>query len=469
MQSFRLRPFSFTACMAALCLAPSISAETLHDAVNRACNLHPEVSTARLLVMEAEQRVKETRSSIFPRLDGTAEAGLTDDFDPDDTSLDNGRPLSGQLTLDQPLYLGGRARAAIKGAKSEVRAQKYRSIRQILDVQLTAIEAYINLSRAIDVLGVRQKNIQALETRKNEAERRYALGAGTQTDVLQAVARIERGQAEIMNAWQDIRREEANFIEATGTAQTGELEFPRLPIMPNSLNDAIIKADQVNPDIRAAQALIDVATSNVRGIQKTFDPELRLIGQASMQRDTVFNGFDRDEASLRLRMSVPLFDGGRGRAAEKRSLYARNRTFYDRNLSIQRTREAISTAWTQYETNNNLVTINKNLADVARRAVTAVRKEVEAGFRPNLDILDAQQELLEAELSYTASRYDAVLAAYLVKGQIGDLEVGAFERCRRLQPDITLKPKRKIWEQDLGFGIKIVSPYKRVKRGPRGK
>ncbi len=456
--------------LAPLIMVPQLSsAETLTAAVNKACIFHPEAHTASILVSEAKERVRETRSTILPQVNGVTEFGLTEEFGRDGTALDNGRPVSLRLSLDQPLYLGGRGRAAIKSAKHELRSQQFQSVRQILSVQLSAVQAYVDLARAHELLRVRQENLAVLEKRRHDAQRRFELDAGTKTDIVQARARIERGQAEIIGATRDIREAEAAFNEAIGGAPEGEIMFPTAPPMPGSVAEALDRAGMINPDVKASEALMDAADQNVKTVQKTWYPEFRLIGDVSAQRDTVFNGFERDDASLRLRMNVPLLAGGAAKARERRSLFAKNRAYHDRNLTLGRVRESVSSSWAQYDASKKLVIINRRLVETAQIATVSVKKEAEAGFRPNIDILDAQQELLEAQLALTQSRYDEVLAAYIVKGVIGDLGIPSLSHCSKAMPDMTSKPKRKIWEHDLGFGIKITSPDPRPRRGPRGK
>lgn len=444
---------------------------SLTEVVNSACTFHPDVYTAGLQLEEANERVKEARATVFPRVNSITEIGIADDKDSLNSPLRNSRPMFTQLSLDQPVYLGGRARAAIKGAKFQRESERFRSESQILNAQLTAIQAYITLAEAQEVLSVRQQDLTALEQRRDDATRRFELGGGTRSDIVQAEARIARGQAEIVAATRNISEAQASLYEASGIMQSEKLSLPAVPGVKPSLVASLEKAGQVNPDIKASNALIDVSKQNIKTAQGDRSPELRLLGDLNVQRDTAFNGFERDEGSLRLRMTVPIFAGGGLAARERASIISSHRAEYDRNRVVNRVRENVTSAWSRLQASERLVLINEDLVGVAEKAAIAVRKEAEAGFRPNLDILDAQQELLDARLALTAAKYNNVLSAYFLAGAIGELDNSKYENCQALLPDFNRQPRYKIIEKidTIIPGVKLKVPERRERKGPRSR
>lgn len=457
--------------LSACSLSFSGSATSLADTVNSACQFHPDVFTAGLQLQEANERVKEARASILPRINSVTEVGIADDKDSLDSPLRNSRPMFTQLSLDQPVYVGGRSRAAIRGAKFQRTSERFRSKSQILNAQLTAIQAHINLAQAQEVLSVRQQDLETLEKRRRDAARRFELGGGTRSDIVQADARIARGEADIITAQRDISEAQASLYEASGIMQREKLLLPTLLGPMPSLQEALEKAGRINPDIRSSNALIDVSQENLKSAQGNRAPEVRLLGDLNVQRDTAFNGFERDEGSIKLRMTVPIFAGGALAARERASLLSRNRAQYDRNRIVNRVRENVTSSWSRLQASERLVSINEDLVNVAQKAAIAVRKEAEAGFRPNLDILDAQQELLDARLALTAAKYSNVLSAYFLAGAIGELDNSQYVSCQELLPDFDRPPRYKIIEKidTIIPGVKLKVPERREKKGPRSK
>ena len=253
--------------------------------------------------------------------------------------------------------------------------------------------------------------------------------------------------------------------------QGEKLALPSIPAQKPSLVAALEEAGRVNPDIKTSYALIDVSKQNIKAAQGNRSPEIRLLGDLNIQRDTAFNGFERDEGSLRLRMTVPIFAGGALAARERSSFLARNRAAYDRNRTINRVRENVTTAWSRLQASERLVSVNEDLVAVAEKASIAVKKEAEAGFRPNLDVLDSQQELLEAKLALTAAKYNNVLSSYFLSGAIGKLDNSLYPKCNNLLPSFDRAPRYKIIEKidTIIPGVKLKIPEKRKRSGPRSR
>ena len=444
-------------------------AETLRSSVNKACAVNPEIFSSYLAVKESEQNVKEAKSVIFPTVSSVSEIGFADGLNEDSLTINNSRPLSAQLTIDQPIYLGGRAKAGIRQAKDQLASQRFQSLRQMIDVQLRTISAYVRLAQAYEVVARRKSNIDTLVNQKNDAQRRFELGAGTKTDVVQADARIERGRAELINSEREVAEALAAYIEAAGSRPTERVNMPNMPPMPASEAEALDRAMLSNPDIKSANAQLAAVGQAVKTIQKKWTPEVRMIGSLTSSRDTAFNGFERDDANISVRMTVPLFDGGASSARKERGLLAENRSYHDRNLTINRVSEAISVAWARYEASRQLVRVNTNLANSAKSAAEAIKKESDAGFRSATDILDAQQEYLEAELALTESRFNSVLAAYSLRAIIGDIGISGLTHCDRARINISPTKPAKARKINILPKISISSPKKRSRRGPRGK
>jgi len=435
------------------------SAATLPEVVNAACTYHPEIQTARYQVEEAQERVNEARAIILPRITSVSEIGIADDDNAVDdqaintitSTLANARPSSSTITFDQPL--------------------------QILRAQLAAIQAYIDVARAQATLKVRQENIAALQKSQSDAQRRYELGAGTISDIAQASTRVTQGQADIITARRDIESAAARLLETSGIRLEGDLARPLLPPPIASLREAVLLARKVNPDVAAAASEIDVAKQNVKNSKAATRPQLRALGTLDAQRDTAFNGFERDEGRLRLQLTLPIYEGGANAARRRASLIAQNRIAFTHYGVLNQVQENVTTAWANLEAAERLVGANQALVTAAQDAASSIKKESDAGFRPKQDVLDAQRELLFAKLALSDAKFNQALSAYQLYGAIGRLDNTLFPDCQGLLPEITDGPKRPIIrELDVNIPfitnfphIKIKEPEKRDRTGPRGR
>ncbi|WP_298916489.1 TolC family outer membrane protein [uncultured Algimonas sp.] len=425
-----------------LATCPPAVAQSLEQAVNSTCLTNPGVATATFRVAQSEEGIIEARSALFPRLDSTTQIGLADDGDEVDElrgglgPLTNARQVSSRLSLSQPLYLGGRARAGIAQAKASRDVELYRRQAELIDLQLDTIEAYVDLARARAQDDVQRSNVRALKEQLGNAERRFELGAGTRSDIVQARSRIGQGEAGVTDAQNAIRQAFVRLRNITGLTTVDDIELPTEPSVPLSIGAALSEAARNNPNARIALAQIEQAEQSIRVAQGERSPNIRLLGNLNIQRDTAFNGFERDEGSLSVEMNIPIFAGG-GLASRERSAKlgaALQRSERDRIL--QRLAETVEREWYNLLASKDLIEVNNGLLKAATQALEAVSREVEAGFRPNVDLLNAQQELLAAEIGLTNARFDTVLSAYRYLGVIGTIGEGRFLKCRDVIGDL---------------------------------
>ena len=450
------------------------SATSLEDVIEGACEFHPDIFTAKLDVHQAHEGVQQAKAIVLPRITSISEVGFADDAGEGaaiQSSVQDSRLRSTQLSIDQAIYIGGRGRAAIRGAKYQRDVQWYSAEREILNAQITAIQAYIEVAQAQEILEVRTAELSSLKQRLQESRRRFELGGGTKSDIVQAQARIARNEADIVSAQSDIEQAGASLYEASGIHPSEKLELAALPDVPTNITQALEYARQINPDIKAANSAIDVAGQTVKTVQGDRSPEVRLLGDLNVQRDTSFNGFEREDASLRLRLTVPIFSGGALASRERDAHLAKNSTAYNHLRVVNRVHEGVLSAWSQYQSSQRLIKINEQLVVAAEKASIAVKKEADAGFRANQDTLDAQQELLDAKLALTGAKHNNVFSAYSLLGAIGRLENEKYPKCQNLLPELDPAPKRKIIKKinSIVPGVKIEIPERRKTTGPRSK
>ena len=341
-------------------------------------------------------------------------------------------------------------------------------------MQFEVISAYLSVRLAREDSEIREKSLTSLEEQAQNARRRFELGVGTKTDILQAEARIERGKARLIQSRTAERQATSQFSRVVGKAPAVDLENPALPEMPTLLSEAYQLAEVTNAQILASREGILLAQSNLKITQGERSPDIRLIGSLNAQRDTVFNGFERDEASLRVQMSIPLFAGGALSAREKQSHMAVRRSQFERNDVYRNVYDRVASTWSEWEAVTATLNSTRQLADVAARALEATKREVEAGFRPALDLLNAEEELLQAQLSVSEAQTNRVLSAFSVLNEVGVLNSYGGFNCKaqtaEYKPPMLFRSENKNYlpgqpETLLG----LTEAPKRPRRGPKGK
>lgn len=412
-------------------------ATSFEQVINHACETHPSIAAANINLFQADTRIQEAKSLYLPTIRSVSEAGIAEDELPQGSGVSGSRPYSTQLILDQPLYIGGRAGAEVDIAKRSKDGLRYQGISQVIDVQSRAVLAYIELGRTLAVLKVRQENLRALKKQRDDSKRRFELGGGTKSNIVEVEARIARAEGNLISASTDVDQAQIALREAAGLYVESDVAVPAPADTVTSFKTAAETALSNNPQILVADQQIGIAEAAVERAKSERRPQLRLIGDLNAQRDTSFFGFERDEARLRLRLDVPIFEGGRLDARQRGSIFEVSRTRFDKAALTRRVIEQLQTEWNSLKEAERLQSVNRDLVQASDQALQAITREAFEGFRPNRDVLEAQQELLEAQLRLQQSRFSLTQASYRLQFAIGEIDEKRFPSCANavLRPD----------------------------------
>ena len=415
-----------------LASAVSARAETLEDAVAAAYRNNPTLAEARLSVRSASEQRLQARANYRPQVDFTADyvvrrletesRGL---FGLSATQQD----LSGRNVVFrgvQRIYSGGRRRAQSDQARAELGSAQEGLRLAEQEVLLRTITAYAGVLRDQESVRIRGAFAEGLAQDLRGTQRRLDVGDVTRTDLSQSQARLARAQAGEVIARADLEGSRATYEAIVGETPTelAPLETPPLP--PASLEEAVAEAEDANP--RLLQSRQEIASARARaGIERSgLEPNIDVIGSVNYAEDLSQEGDLSQGAQVTARFSVPLYEGGflesRVRQsridvqrAEQRTEALRRQvvanvvsTWHDLNAAVQ----GVSAARVQLE------------ADEA--ALHGVRREQGVGLRSTLDVLNAQQELLDSQLSLVRAEHDAYLGVFQLLLAMGALDLSAL-------------------------------------------
>jgi len=323
------------------------------------------------------------------------------------------------------LFDGGASQAAIESAKETVlgtRAQ-LRNIEQ--SVFLNAVTAYLDVRRDLRFVGLAQNNINVIDQQVQAARDRFEVGEVTRTDVSQAQARRAQAQSTLATNRGNLERSRQFFTQAVGSAPRDLATPPRLPKLPSTLQAAYDIAQQRHPTLAAARHFEKASAFDVQRAKAGRSPVISLQGSFALQNNTsTRNGFtDNDNSSLTLNGTVPLYQGGRISSLERQAaanLAQRQAQIQDTARTI---RQNVGNAWSSLEVARASIRASQQQIRAAQIAFDGVREEAKLGARTTLDVLDAEQELLNARSSLAAAMRDEHVAAYNLLSAIGLLSV----------------------------------------------
>jgi outer membrane protein len=409
--------------------APNVAhAETLADALSAAYRNNPTLEAARLSAASADENTAQARAAYLPTVDVAATAGVREsDVDAGGgTTSENTEPRSASVIAQQSLYTGGFRGAQSAAARASVARSRedLRAVEQ--DVMLAAISAYVDVQRDLEFVRIRTADVELLERQLEEARARFDVGDVTLTDVSQAEARLAGSRSGLSQAQASLEASRARYVQVTGEAP-GELEAPpAAPALPESLNAAMEQALDTNPDIRGAEADERLAAAQVGIERSALRPQLSAVARWDEAQDSSGPDIRSDSASAVAQLTVPLFEGGFARSRVRQSRLQQQRA---ESLTEQTERAVVSqltAAWNDYLSAERVVFSSQEQVRANQLAFEGVQEERSVGLRTSLDVLNAQQELLNSQLAVASAQRDAYVATHAVLQAIGLLDAAAL-------------------------------------------
>jgi outer membrane protein len=487
--SFRGRLLAATLCAgAAAAAAFPAGAETLADAIALAYQNNPTLQAQRATQRALDETYVQARTGWRPTLSlsgswgygetATPSKALTalgvidrnGDGIPDGGTRSHSSRVTTGLTFTQPLWTGGRTAAAVDAANADVLAGRENLRRVEASVLVAVIQAYADVRRDQQALAIRQENVKVLTRQLDESNARFDVGEVTRTDVAQSQARLSQAQALLQSAVAQLAISRATYANLVGQNPGDLAPEPSLAyLMPGDPDEAFKVAGDHNPQLLAQQYAVAASKARVAGAHAERMPSVGAQATLQFQNQYVEDVWNRDfftrGSSVGVSVSVPLFSGG---LVSSRVRQAVERNNADR-ITLEGVRRNVLQSVTQYWSQLIASRANIDSSDeqvrAARIAAEGTRQEQQVGLRTTIDVLNAEQELRQAELNAVISRHDEYVAAANVLALMGRLEA------RNLTPNApqydAAKNFRKLritwgwtpWEEPIGVVDHVLTPY----------
>ena len=429
---------AFTGAAAAVllmaCAGPTpVLADTIEAALVRAYQNNPQLNAQRASVRVTDENVPQALSGYRPRVALTASAG----YQYTDTNLTSGgsptaivrtevhganAPRAAGLTVTQTLYNGNQTANRTRAAESQVSGA--REGLRVLDeaVLLSAATIYMDYLRDSAIVEVQKSNVRVLEQTLKQTRDRFNVGEVTRTDVAQAEAQLAAGKTQELTAEANLNTTRSNFRRIIGNEPVALA--PGSPVdrfLPATLPAAIELSLIENPNVTAAMYGIDVNFLQVKVNEGALLPTVTLqasVQQSYEQQMTIFRTFG---ASAIAQISAPIYQGG----AEYSLIRQSKENLAQQRLNLEQVRDQTRantvTAWGQLVAGKAQVASAQAQVTASEIALNGVREEAKAGQRTTLDVLNAQQALVNARVALVTAQHDRVVASYSVLSAVGRL------------------------------------------------
>ena len=408
--------------------APAL-ADDLRDALVTAYQTNPTLEAARSSQRAVDAGVPIARAAGLPSLSGTGT--YTEFLQKSANSFTSpDRALDAQANLSVPLYSGGAVRNSVQAAETRVKAGQGDLRATESGIFAQVVGAYLDVIRDQAIVGLNRNNVQVLEVNLTATRDRFEIGDLTRTDVAQSQARLAQARSDLRSSEAALAGSRESYIRLVGKPPVDLQPPPPLPGLPASPEEAVQTALDNNPDLAAAR---------LRSKAAGFDT--RVAGAGRLPRISAFSGLDytnyfstlggaasatvmqhQTTAQAGIRATIPLFQGGLP-AAQERQAQAREGATLEQEIGTER--EVIATVRTyfqQWKAANEIIQSSQAAVDAAALGLEGVRAENSVGNRTILDILNAEQELLNTQVVLVRARRNAYVAGFSVLAAMGRAE-----------------------------------------------
>lgn len=404
-----------------------VHAGSLEDAMSAAYAVNPRLKAERSRYRATNQGIWTARSEFLPNLSGSYLA--ENNAYSYNNSNSQGSEFSHELTLtlSQTLFQGLAGVSRLNQAHEEAASGRNQLIGVEQTLMLDTADAYLRVVRDREIVS-RLKAYAAVVQREIAATRtRFESGDATRTDTEQALARLAEAQGNTDQAIGSLHASEALYERLTGQ-KPHKLGWPAVPasLLPKNQDEAISIALQNNPSIRAATADARAARYAARASVGDMLPRVTLESAWENGFQGNFDDRDTEEFRLGLRVTAPLFTGGRNIAAVRRAKYTAEAEEYLLDDTQQIIRENVIRAMQQRAAAQRRADAGKRAIAANRKAVKGLQVELASGQRSLLDVLDGERELLLSQVDYVRARFDARIADFFLLANIGRLAPGHF-------------------------------------------
>ena len=405
-----------------------LRADTMEGSLLRAYQSNPQLNAQRAIVRATDEAVPQALAGYRPKVSGTFGAGvqyidqLADGSNGKKDEHGDQGPHAAALTATQTIYNGNQTANKVRSAESQVFGAREGLRLMEQSVLLSAATIYMDYLRDAAILEVQRSNTKVLELTLKQTRDRYSAGLVTPTDVAQSQAQLAAAQSQELAAESTLTTTRANFRRIIGK-EPANLQ-PGSPVdryLPATQTGAIELALRQNPNVTAAMYGVDVSFLTVKINEGALLPTVSVQATVSKVWDPSITVINQFTAAANAQVSVPVYQGG----AEYSLIRQSKETLEQQRLTLAQVRDQaradLVTAWGQLVAGKAQVVAAQSQVEASELAYLGTTKEAQVGQRTVIDILNAQQTVVNARVALVTAQHDRVVASYAVLNVVGRL------------------------------------------------
>ncbi len=426
-----------SASLAAALMAGTASADTLREALVSAYQSNPTLTAQRQTLEETDATVAIAKAAGRPQVTGSV--GINRNLTRSGVILQeqgagHDISLSTEVQLSYRLFDGGAVKNNVHAAETRVLADRATLSAVEGDVFTQAVTAYMNVIRDRSIVELNENNVKVLTTNLEATRDRFQIGDLTRTDVAQSEARLQLGRSQLATAQGNLTASEATYRQVVGHAPGELAPPPPLPPLPTTADEAVRISLANNPDLVSISRQAIAAGYDVRVAEAGRLPTLsavgtgdyvdQLTGGTSVVNPVTNQRLNRagTATSIGLSANIPIFQGGLP-AARIRQTQARQGQVLEQVVGTERAVvQAARAAFATYDAAQRAIQSNTVAVQADQLALEGARAEQSVGTRTVLDVLNAEQELLNSQVALVSAKRDSYVAGFQLLNTMGQAQ-----------------------------------------------
>ncbi len=418
---FAVRTFLLASALSATIPA---NAGTLREALQKAYATNPTLTGARAQQRANDENAPIQRSRGLPGLSATG--SFTDNLERS-SALSPVRQATAGLSLSVPIYQGGAVKNSIRGADARIDAGRANLRDTEASLFSQVVGAYMDVIRDQAIVQLQRANLGVLTVNLEATKDRFQVGDLTRTDVAQSQARLALAKSQYETAQSNLINSREQYIRLVGEPANNLEPPPPLPNLPANPQVAVTTALDNNPGLLAATRQRDASRFDVGVARAGRLPRVSAIGSANYvdYLGTLSGGVGGQtsrSAAAGVQASIPLFQGGLP-SAQIRQAQARESQSIEVVTEVERGVVAQTrAAYASYQASNEVIVSSQSAVDANTLSLEGVRAENSVGNRTILDILNAEQELLNSQVQLVSARRNSYVSGFSLLAAMGQAE-----------------------------------------------
>jgi outer membrane protein len=416
--------------VSALALSAPAMAETLQGALAKAYQTNPTLNAARANQMATDENVPIQRAAGLPSL--TIDSTYNENVKiPDGQFIVIPRSLGTVAQISVPIYNGGAIKNAVRAADGRVAAGQEQLRATESSVFSQVVAAYNDVLRDMAIVDFNRANVRNLEVNLRSSQDRFEVGDVTRTDVAQSEARLSQARGDLLTAEANLVAAKERYIQQVGEAPDNLAPPPPLPGLPASVDEAVEIAIKDNPDIAAALKNLEASGYDVKAARGGRLPTLAGFGR--LNRSDNFGGAivppgfpdqpsTQTSGVVGLQASLPIYQGGRP-SAQIRQAQARQTAALETQIGTERqVIQQVRAAFVAWKASLDVIKAAEAAISANTLSLQGVQAENSVGTRTIIEVLNAEQELINSRVQLATSRRNAYVAAFTLIAAMGSAE-----------------------------------------------